>query len=101
MRKALQLSYVLRRLALHGRKDRTDAGDKIRCQLATLQGNVWTPSRGREVLWNSPVLYLNLATITLLLGYMWGTFAAALDVSFDKGKRETKVSLLPAFIDAF
>lgn len=100
VRKALQLSYILRRLELHGGKDRTEAGDKIRRQLATFQGGLWTPSRGREVLWNSPVLYLNLATITLLLGYAWVIFAAAVDVGFDKGRRETKVVSLPALFDA-
>jgi hypothetical protein len=94
VRKALQLSFILRRLELHGGDDRTAAGNKIRRQLATLEGEDWVPSRGHEILWNSPVLYLNLATISLLLGYAWGIFAAAVEVGFDTGKRETKVALL-------
>jgi hypothetical protein len=94
VRKALQLSYILRRLELHSGDDRTSTGDKIRRQLATLEGGHWIPSRGHEILWNSPVLYLNLATISLLLGYTWSIFAAAVEVGFDTGKRETKVVLL-------
>jgi hypothetical protein len=94
VRKALQLSFILRRLELHGGDDRTAAGNKIRRQLATLEGEDWVPSRGHEILWNSPVLYLNLATISLLLSYAWGIFAAAVEVGFDTGKRETKVTLL-------
>jgi hypothetical protein len=92
VRKAFQLSYILRRLELHGGDDRTQAGDRIRRQLATKEHGRWVPSPVLQRLWNSPVLYLNLATIALISGYAWAVLAAAADVGFDWSRRETKVT---------
>jgi hypothetical protein len=91
VRKAFQLSYVLRRLELRGGDDRKQAGNTIRRQLATKEHERWVPSPVLQILWNSPVLYLNLAIIALLSGYAWAILAAAADVGFDRSRRETKV----------
>ncbi|KAF2630362.1 hypothetical protein BU25DRAFT_446601 [Macroventuria anomochaeta] len=68
--KVLQQNYILRRLELHNSGSRTEAGDKVRRQLAKqdLNGR-WVPSFRRQMWWNSSTLFLNLSIILLLAGY--------------------------------
>lgn len=93
VRKALKLHCVLRRLGIHHTGNRREAADRIRRQIADKDGQRWIPSRDRQKLWNCPVLYLNLATISLLTGFAWIILAAANDVGFDMSKRESKVTV--------
>ena len=99
VRKALKLHCVLRRLRIHHMGNRTAAADKIRRQIADRDGQRWIPSRERQKLWNCPMLYLNLTTISLLTGFAWIILAAANDVGFDMSKRESTVIILKYHAD--
>lgn len=94
VRKAMQLNYIMRRLACAGIG--TEAGEKIRNQLAkkNLNGD-WIPSRGRQTIWNGATLFLNLAIITLVLGYAWMIVGAAHRVGWEWAEDDTKVRIFP------
>lgn len=90
VRKAKQLNYILRRLAIDGSE--TEAGDKIRIQLAKKNSKgEWIASRGRQMIWNGSDLFLNFSIITMVLGYGWMILGAAVQVSWDWGEDDTKV----------
>jgi hypothetical protein len=89
-RKAMQLNYILRRLAID--RSGTGTGDKIRNQLAERNSKgEWIPSRGRQMIWNGATLFLNIAIVTMVLGYGWMIVGTAVQVSWDWGKDDTKV----------
>lgn len=98
IRKALQQTYILRRLTLHGMTT-PEMADKIRIQLANKnKDGHWVPCRIQQMIWNSSILFLNLALLTLVAGYVWTILAAAYRVRFDASKDDTRVRKRTAHI---
>jgi hypothetical protein len=99
VRKALQQSYILRRLELHNdnNDDRMVAGDRVRRQLARRivkgEEHVWVPDIKFQMIWNSSHMFLNLGILSLVAGYAWMILASAIE----KGKNSDKNGAMVCF----